>query len=206
MRTCKAIGILALLLSVPALAKDADQWVVFSNTRFGTLAEIPNGLFKAQQPPANGDGRTFRSKDGAEVLIYGNYNTEETFEAYKNWLWDLLPRDRIRLSYKTSGKHWQARPVLKDTNSHPAITGEGWLAYSGYLKGDIVYHKQIEGCGALHSIHATYPRALKTKYDPVVSRIAGALRCETPIWNCPEGKGYCTTNVSEYDDGVVWPD
>ena len=70
----RSIGCLSLMLlcSAPALANDADRWVLFSNTRFGSIAEIPQGLFKAQQPPANGDGRTFRSSDGAEIRIYGN--------------------------------------------------------------------------------------------------------------------------------------
>src|SRR4051794_34587883 len=92
----------ALLCSTPALAKDTNRWVLFSNARFGTIGEIPEALFKAQHPPANGDGRTFRSSDGAEIRIYGNYNTEETFGAYKQALWDLLPRKRIRASYKAS--------------------------------------------------------------------------------------------------------
>ncbi|TXM63905.1 hypothetical protein FV226_27115 [Methylobacterium sp. WL12] len=194
-----------LLFSAPAVANDADLWVLFSNTRFGTIAEIPQGLFKAQQPPANGDGRTFRSKDGAEVRIFGNYNTEETFGAYKQWLWDLLPRERIRVSYKTSGEHWQARSDLKNANSPPVVTGGNWLAYSGYQGSNIVYRKQIEGCDALHTVSAVYPRALRAKYDPVVARIAGALRCKVPL-DCRKGQSDCTYLVPEYNDGVVWPD
>ena len=205
MRACEAVGIIALLLSAPASAKDTGRWALFSNARFGTIAEIPEGLFKAQQPPANGDGRTFRSEDGAEVRIYGNYNTEETFEAYKQWLWDLLPRERVQISYKTSGEHWQARSVSKDLLSRHVVTGGNWLAYSGYQGRNIVYRKQIEGCEALHTVSAVYPRALKVKYDPVVSRIAGALRCEMP-WDCRKGQKDCKSMVSEYNDGVVWPD
>lgn len=207
MRGSLSIGSLSLLLlcSAPALANDTDRWVLFSNTRFGTITEIPEGLFKAQRPPVNGDGRTFRSKDGAELRIYGNYNHEENFKAYKKWLWDQLTKDRVKVSYKTSGEQWQAHSRLKDLRKRPMVKGGEWLAYSGYQGSNIVYHKQIEGCDAQHTVYALYPRTLRAKYDPVVARIAGALRCETPE-DCSKGQDKCTYNVPEYDDGVVWPD
>ncbi|MER2266689.1 hypothetical protein [Methylobacterium oxalidis] len=149
-------------------------WAWFRNARFGTIAEWPSQIFKAEPEPGNGDGRTFKSRDGAELRIFGSHNPEESFKAYKKWIVDIEHRRRIKITYMASGKDW--------------------IAYSGREGKSIVYHKTIEGCDALHTVFAEYPWSLRKKYDPLVASISGALRCQLPGRLCPKSKEECATD------------
>lgn len=138
----------------------AGGWAKYVNERFGTLAEIPRHLFSLDEPPpANGDGRSLSSKDGAKIWIYASYGAHvvtDTFEEYKALL--LKESDLDRVTYKVESKTWLARSGTKGQN--------------------IVYEKVIEGCGAAHTFRITYPDSRKTVYDPVVTRIARSLGCQ----------------------------
>jgi hypothetical protein len=153
-----------MLMTTPAAARPEGRWDSYANARFGTRTEIPVHEFEVQPPPANGDGRTFRSKDGAEIRVYGSYGASvvtETFEEYKGWLLNNLQEEGVQVTYKAGGK--------------------GWMAYSGLKGSTVIYYKVIEGCGASHTVFAEYPQTLKAKYDPIVSRVARSLQCRTPV-------------------------
>lgn len=92
---CFGIGLVGV--SLPVSADDTWKplnggWSQYTNERFGTAADVPLQLFKLVEPPSeNGDGRLLRSKDGAELRVYGSFGpvegvVNETFEEYKKWL------------------------------------------------------------------------------------------------------------------------
>jgi len=147
-----------LSLCVTALACGAALARPFTyvNERFGTSATFPDEVFTEQQePPANGDGLRWLSKDGAEIAIYGSYNvlddTPKTLEA--------------------SGKALPGRTVTY------AKTGRNWVVLSGFEDGKVFYERQVIGpTDIIHGVQITYPKALKVKYDPLVGPIASSLR------------------------------
>jgi hypothetical protein len=149
----------------PASADDTwtptnEGWSRYRNERFGTLAEVPLHVFKLiEPPPANGDGRAFASRDGAQLTISGSYGPDvvvDTFAGYKAWLLENAELDRI--TYKAEGKTW--------------------LVLSGVRGQNIVYQKVVEGCGAAHTLHIEYSASKKDLYDPVAVRMARSLSCK----------------------------
>jgi hypothetical protein len=153
-----------IFLPAPSLSQDlargADSWSRYRNARFGTSVDVP-GIFTLAEPaPANGDGRTFKSVDGAELRVFGSHSATtvtENFAAYQSWLLAQLRNDGIAITYKAQGKEW--------------------LVASGTRGRDIVYVKAIEGCGATHEIWVTYPSKRKARYDALMGRLARSLGC-----------------------------
>jgi len=128
----------------------------YTNERFGTSATFPHEIFTEQQePPENGDGLRWLSKDGAEIAIYGSYN-----------VMDDTPK-----SLEASGKALPGRTVTY------AKTGRNWVVLSGFEDGKVFYQRQVIGpTDIIHGLQITYPKALKAKYDPLVGAIAASLR------------------------------
>ena len=59
---------LAVLLVVLGTAAAQADSLTYVNDRFGTTLTFPVDIFdRIDPPPANGDGRRFRSEDGAEL-------------------------------------------------------------------------------------------------------------------------------------------
>jgi len=142
------------------LTRIDDAWSHYLNARFGTSVDVPNVFRLVDPPPMNGDGRTFKTADGAELRIFGSYSATtitEDFAAYKNWLMDHLQADGVRVTYKTQGKDW--------------------VAASGIRGGNIVYVKAFEGCGATHEMWIEYPMARRRIYNPLIGRLARSLHC-----------------------------
>ncbi|WP_114945677.1 hypothetical protein [Microvirga calopogonii] len=161
-RFAVAVGLIflpALSLS-QNLAQREDSWSRYRNARFGTSVDVP-GIFTIVEPAsANGDGRTYRSADGAELRVFGSHGAAtvtENFAAYRTWLLDQLRTDGVVVTYTAKGKEW--------------------LVASGTRDGDIVYVKVIQGCGATHEIRVTYPIASRQVYDSLIGRLARSLGC-----------------------------
>ncbi len=170
LQTLFAAGLSGLLLLLPQagagqeLTRMEDGWSRYANARFGTSADVPTSLFRmADPPPTNGDGRTFKAQDGAELTVFASYGAvtvTESFAEYKSWILEQLQKDGLRISYKAQGKDW--------------------LAASGTKGESIVYVKVLDGCDATHEVRITYPAARKATYDPVIGRLARSLRCTQP--------------------------
>ncbi|MBA1156655.1 hypothetical protein [Microvirga mediterraneensis] len=163
-RIRSAIGAGLILLPTVSVGQDLTRvdhsWSRYRNGRFGTLADVPRIFTIAEPQPANGDGQTFRSADGAELRVFGSHGATtvaENFAAYRNWLLDRLREDGVTITYKAKGKEW--------------------FAASGTRDRDIVYVKAIEDCGAIHEIRVTYPVALRQAYDPLMGHMARSLGC-----------------------------
>lgn len=123
------------------------------------MTEVPLHLFKlVEPPPTNGDGREFKTDDGAGLWIsgsYGPYTVTDSFQAYKAWLLKEAALDRV--TYTAEGKNW--------------------LVLSGTKGASIIYRKVFEGCGAAHEVQIEYPVQRKALYDPVVARLSRSLGC-----------------------------
>jgi hypothetical protein len=158
--------LLILAANTPAVADTLTPvgggWSRYANERFGTSLDVPTDLFEAQEPPANGDGRTFRGEDGAQLEVYGTYANSAImlpFEAYKDNLLKEAEADGLAVTYKRGG--------------------DGWLVYSGLKGPDIVYVKVIDSCEAAHLFRIVYPADRKHFYDPIVTRLSRTLRCRS---------------------------
>ena len=127
----------------------------YTNERFGTTATFPHEIFTdEQEPPDNGDGLRWLSKDGASVAIYGSYNA----------------MDDTPESLEASGKALPGRTVTYSK------TGRDWVVLSGIEDGKVFYERQVIGrADVIHGVQITYPQALKAKYDPLVGAIAASL-------------------------------
>lgn len=151
------------LMAVPALAE--PQWKRFDNSRFGFSIEVPGGFIEGE-PPDNGDGATFTAPDGsAELRVWGAYLVDSSLKQ------DAAMR---RKGEAENGWRISYAPVKKS-----------WFAYSG-TKGDrIVYAKGTSACGGEVALYfrIEYPKAEKTQYDALVTRLSHSLK-STPGADC----------------------
>jgi hypothetical protein len=157
MRTIyRAILFCLMTLAGPANAW-AENWTVYGNARFGTWADYPAQRFTALPPPENGDGQTFKARDGATLTIFGRYNiNDETPASYEADLRLGTDGDKTSVTYRARGKDW--------------------LVLSGTRGNDVFYEKSLFRGDIVHSMSLTYPQSLTTTYDPIAARIARSLR------------------------------
>jgi hypothetical protein len=148
-------GLPALILLVSATLAEARPFT-YVNARFGTSATFPDEIFTEQQePPENGDGLEWRSKDGASIAIFGAYN-----------VMDDTPK-----TLDAEGRELEGRTVTYSR------TGRNWLVQSGFDNGLVFYERQvISPTKVIHGVLIEYPPALKAVYDPLVGPIAASLR------------------------------
>jgi hypothetical protein len=149
---------LALLLFAASLstAVAAETYRPYANERFGATADVP-ASWRADPPPANGDGLIFRSPDGsASLTVSGSLNIADNVqEALRD---QGTPNDGEAVTYRKSGKR--------------DVTLSG-------AKGDkIFYRKSILVCGERiwNSIHLEYPSRDKKAYDALVTHVVRSLR------------------------------
>ncbi|MFZ2102669.1 MAG: hypothetical protein WAU86_19095 [Oricola sp.] len=145
------------LLAALAGAAAADM-LTYQNDRFGTRAAFPAEIFdRIDPPPANGDGRRFRSADGAELAVYGQYNVLELTPAM------LLEQER-------------ADAASRNREITYAKAGKDWAVVSGF-EGDMIFYERREfgRDGVIHALDLRYPRAQKAVFDDLVGPIAGSL-------------------------------
>lgn len=138
-----------LLAAAPAAADD----ITYRNQRFGTAATFPSQAFPEALPePTNGDGRAWRSPDGAELFIYARANAgRETPTS--------IVRERAKDDKVTYRK-----------------AGDDWVVVSGYRDGKIFYERYILRGDVVHSVAIRYPPSLRATYDKLVGPITKTLR------------------------------
>lgn len=156
MRPIAAFIVAAVAIVALAVSADAETWKRYVNGRYGTFAEYPADRFRPLPAPDNGDGLSFQGKDGASLIISGSFNVERLTPAgYERFLRTSGDRDFANVTYRSVGAHS--------------------LVLSG-LRGDQVFYEEYLFAGDLiHALFITYPRASKSEYDPIVTRIARSL-------------------------------
>jgi len=156
----KRLGLIAFVILLTSLGADAQtKYQTYRNERFAYSIEYPSGLLKRQAPPANNDGRIFRSNDGKiEMLVWGQHNAlDRTFVGQYD---DSLQKCGDAEVYK--------------------VFNERFFVISCTLNGRIFYQKTLQRGGAEPEIFFTftieYPRDQKKKMDPVVKRISRSFK------------------------------
>jgi len=149
-------GILLALGAVTATQADSLTYV---NDRFGTTLTFPLDIFdRIDPPPANGDGRRFRSEDGAELAAYGQFNTlDQTPETLIEWETGIVAENGGSVTYSASGANWAV------------VSGK---------QGDEVFYQRHEFStdgSVIHSMEMRYPALGSARYDRLVGAIADSL-------------------------------
>ncbi len=153
----------------PAPASTAKNWKTYTNPRFGTSIDYPAFLFEALPPPENGDGRTFKSKDGrAEFLIFGSHNALEQ-----------------------TVKELFADQLMSDT--YEAILEKALQNNEYFLKarsnGKIIAQKVIlDAAGVFHTFKLSYPEAESAQYDLILKRMVVSFSSVKKAQLAPKSK------------------
>jgi hypothetical protein len=153
---------ICLAAAAPAVAQTsgAPNWRTYHNDRYGTTIDYPD-FFKAQAPPDNNDGRSFKSADGAEFSVFASYNALD---------FDLA-------GFQTF--------TLKNLDPAAAVTyqthGDGWFVISGTKGEGVFYERHLlsHGKQMTEGFVMSYPAGLKQIYDPIVARMAKSFHSGT---------------------------
>lgn len=156
----KKLVLSALVIMVAAFGIVAQtRYRTYRNDRFAYSIEFPSSLLNQQAPPANNDGRTFRSKDGKiEMLVWGQHNA--------------LGRTLVEQYDDSLGKcgDGEIYKVLDDKFFVISCTVNGRIFYQRTL------HRGAAGPDIFFTFTIEYPRDQKKKMDPVVKRISRSFR------------------------------
>ncbi len=148
-----------LILSAVLSANAQAKYRTYTNDRFAFSIEYPSDLLKMQPPPANNDGRTFKSKDGTiEMRAWGQHNALER---------------NLAEEYDESVKVCGNASVYK-------VFYERYFVISCTVNGRIFYQKTLNRGTTAPEVFYTftieYPRSQKAKMDAVVTRISRSFK------------------------------
>ena len=93
--------------ATPAAAQRSGtpNWRTYQNDRYGTTIDYP-GLFKAEPPPDNDDGRRFKSADGAEFAVFASYGALDfDLAGYQKYILQKLGPGKA-VTYQAHGDDW----------------------------------------------------------------------------------------------------
>jgi hypothetical protein len=151
----RVLSFLSAAIFLTLVETAATEPITYTNKRFGTSATFPSDIFsERQEPPANGDGLTWHSADGASVAIFGAHNALD--ETPKSKEAEAKASSERKLTYSSIGKDWV---VLSGTD------------------GDLIFYERylFGRSGTIHGVVLKYPQSLKAKYDPLVGEIASSI-------------------------------
>ncbi len=153
-----ARALLSIFLALIVAGAAFADTLTYENSRFGTRISFPADIFDRIDPaPANGDGRRFRSADGAELAVFGHFNAL-----------DMTPETLIE----------QARSdaTSKSREVTYAASGADWAVLSGHEDSMIFYERHEFGAnGVIHVMVLRYPESLHATYDALAGIIARSL-------------------------------
>lgn len=145
-----ALIALSALLLTGASPRD---WSTYTNARYGYRTCFPPKLLHPDQEADNGDGRAFRGKDGAQLLVFGSNNV-----------------DNRSLAKEASD---QASSYV---GAHGSISyysaGKGWVVISGHdgTRTDF-YTKTFQRADQFVSFQLKYPHVNEAVYKPLIERL-----------------------------------
>jgi hypothetical protein len=151
---CLTILSIAAFASMPA---SAQGWRTYVNKRFGTTIEHPD-RFRPGRPPQNGAGLAFTSSDGATFSVYGSHNSLDH---------DLKGLEAFIRDNRDAGEQitYEAR-------------GANWFVIAGNHGNAIFYERHLLSHGGkiVNGFVMRYPASLRTRYDPIVTRMSRSFR------------------------------
>ena len=118
----------------------------YYNERYGFEFFYPGYLIKSD-PPENGDGQEFSTKDGLEIFAYGSNDIEISGKTLKEMFEDVKSNhEKIYLNKM----------------------GENYFIVSGIDKGKLFWTKTYAGKRHTNTLYISYPIEMKRKYDSEV--------------------------------------
>jgi hypothetical protein len=159
--------VLVFLLASVSFGRAQDgAWTSYTNSRFGTTADVPPG-WRAGPEPENNDGLIFTSPDGkASLTISGMLNVDE----------DLASAFAF---YET--------PNVGEVITYKQRSGNA-ITVSGTKEARIFYARHLLSCHnqIWNSIYLEYPAVMKASFDAIVARVAKSLKAgaSEQIPNC----------------------
>ena len=156
----RSIAILSILFIVQAVnGQTKFEW--YDNDRFEYTIQYPVDILTPQDEAPNGDGRALLSTDGSvKMFVWGQYNA--LFDTLKKaYLSDLKQRPK-GITYKV---------LLKKS-----------YVISGVRDGKVFYQKTMlngqdgDGGAVFATFTIEYDKADKSKYDPLVKKIAASFK------------------------------
>ncbi len=145
----------ALLVFLSSSVMAQSTMLHYCNARFAFCIDYPS-QFVAQTPPDNGDGRTFKSKDGTvKMLVYGSNNSlMEKLETRFNA--ESTSSDTRKVTYK--------------------LFKPDFFVISGVENKNIFYQKVLFKSDEYKTFLITYPLTQQKKYDPITAKIAASFK------------------------------
>lgn len=143
---------LSLLVLLASVSGAREEYLGYCNSRFSFCVDVPAGL-KEMPPPTNDDGRTWRSRTGAEIRAWGGWNAlDETLaEACAA---DAKGVDSVVL-----------QTVRKD-----------WCVVSGFRQERIVYQRRHLAAGRWVVLRLEYPVSERGSYDGRIGHMGKSLQ------------------------------
>ena len=149
----RLVIVLSVCLTAGFLAAPAQpaDYQTYNNARFAYSISYPANLLVPQGEAENGDGQTFRSKDGgAEMRVWGQYNVNN--ESLRSAFDQAVNQLGSGVSYKVM------RP--------------GWFVVTALVDGKIRYRKTMLRRDVFKTFEIEYHESQKATYDPVTARIS----------------------------------
>ena len=165
MRSSLAAGLLFLGLALAGPVQAASL-TAYANPRFNFSVDVPRGLVRLP-PPDNGDGQTWRSRDGqVRLLAWGSYGPGvldiPRLADYAAYMVKAQQDDGGRVTYKR---------LLGERE------GNGSFVLSGFLKdGRIFYEKTLVRAGQAATVRVEYPVSARPVWDSLGAEVARTLR------------------------------
>jgi hypothetical protein len=153
--------LVAFVVSVAAAQAQyrANEWVPYTNERFGFSLRYPGDVFELERSSEAGDGQAFAGRRGHGRLLVGALaNTDGyTVESYRRFISEQ--------SYSAYNISYTQR-------------GQAWFVLSGEGNGTVFYEKVMFSCGGsiINSFALLYPVASKSHFDPIVEGIEKTFR------------------------------
>jgi hypothetical protein len=144
---------LMLLLSSSVMAQ--GTMLHYCNARFAFCIDYPSNLIM-QAAPENGDGRTFKSKDGlVKMLAYGSNNS-------------LMEKLETRFNAESTSS--ATRKVTYK------LFKADFFVISGVENKNVFYQKVLFKNDEYKTFLISYPIAQQKTYDPITAKIAASFK------------------------------
>jgi hypothetical protein len=155
---------IVLAVAATARADRAGIWDSYSNPRYGYRICYPANVLKPLPEADNGDGRVFRSSDGAELRVFGTNNALETSlaEEAKSQASSYRGR-RGRITYHRLTPRWDV------------TSGDDGGSFAFYNK---IYRRADQ----FVEFQLKYPRAKAERYKLVIERLSRCFALLKPAF------------------------
>ncbi|MES2627594.1 MAG: hypothetical protein V4616_01375 [Bacteroidota bacterium] len=138
-----------------------QTYASYCNSTYNFCVDYPEGLLYPQPESDNGDGRSFKDKNGNKVLIvYRTVPMDETGETLT-----LDQQFEIDLRGMNNPAGNEGRTITYNR------LGKNFYVISGFNQGKIFYQKTVLIKAGLAYAYMEYPEAEKEVYGPVAKKI-----------------------------------